>query len=181
MGRGGVHPDKRKAAKPPSKVLRQFNRNHFFPSEYKELMASGGLSSGGWGQSQCCRYREEGQHDRFSKHSTWEQGVGRALGKFPESTPAEGFWYHCLQGNSKYLPSFLFYETELDPCFVAKGTSSLSLVFTKDSRYSIQRSQRPSFFFQEFQASMQRSSVMYKIWVNPAVLFLVHCLIILSF
>lgn len=43
MGRGGVHPDKQKVAKPPSKVLRQFNRNHFFPSEYKELMASRGV------------------------------------------------------------------------------------------------------------------------------------------
>lgn len=64
--------------------------------------------------------------------STWEHGVGRGLGVFPESVPAEGTWYHSLQENSKYLPSFLFYEKKLYPGSVAKGTISLSLVFTKD-------------------------------------------------
>ena len=130
-------------------MLRQFNGNHFFPSEYKrtDSIWGGCLVEGGVRASVI----DTGKKVSMTGFpSTWEHGVGRGLGKFPESAPAEGFWYHCLQGNSKYLPSFLFYETELDPCFVAKGTISLSLVFTKDCTYNIQRSQQPSFFFQEF-------------------------------
>ena len=81
------------------------------------------------------RVVDTGRKVRMTGFPSTEHGMGRGLDKFPESAPAEGFWYHCLQGNSKYLPSFLFYETELDPCFVAKGTISLSLVFTKDYYY----------------------------------------------
>lgn len=77
----------KEVAKPPSKVLRQSNRNHFFPSEYKELMASRGscLVEGGCQVEGGVRARivDTGRKVRMTDFPSTEHGMGRGLGKFP--------------------------------------------------------------------------------------------------